>query len=164
MDIIKGMRDSMIFTSAKFTSARRIAPPYTHHIKGIKDPDTTNQVGTRTFSIISSSLLYKMASKTSRASTFQEGVMSLWLQHHYVNDFKAFPINKWPQGLSKDVYPQLHHVHMCKDTCKDISTMCRDVMSSTTIFVFFIESLSKSFTEFAMSSTTINKHNLCHQW
>ena len=38
MDIIKCMRDSMVFTSMDFTSTRRIDPPYTHHIKSIKDP------------------------------------------------------------------------------------------------------------------------------
>ena len=49
MDIIKGMRDSMVFTSTEFTLTRNRSPSYTHHIKGIKDPNTTNQVGTNTF-------------------------------------------------------------------------------------------------------------------
>ena len=44
--------------------------------------------------------------------------------------------------MSKDVYAKLYHVHECKD--KGISTMCRDALSSTTIFVFVfvIDSLS----------------------
>ena len=67
MDIIKGMRDSMVFTNIDFTSTRRMAPPYTHHIKSIKDPNTTNKVGTKSFLGISS-LLYKIDSRTSRTS------------------------------------------------------------------------------------------------
>ena len=39
----------MVFTSTYFTSTRRSDPPYTHHIKGIQDIKTTNQVGTNTF-------------------------------------------------------------------------------------------------------------------
>ena len=45
MDIIKGMRDSMVFTSIYLTSTRKRSPPYTNHIKGIKDPNTTKVWG-----------------------------------------------------------------------------------------------------------------------
>ena len=45
MEIIKGMKDSIVFTSTDFTSTRRRDPSYTHHIKGIKDPNTTKVWG-----------------------------------------------------------------------------------------------------------------------
>ena len=50
MDIIKGMRDSKVFKSTYLTLIRRRSPPYNHHIKGIKDPNTTKGWGFLDFS------------------------------------------------------------------------------------------------------------------
>ena len=49
MDIIKGMRDSMVFTYTFFTSTRMRSPSYTHHIKGYQGPQHHQSSGSKDF-------------------------------------------------------------------------------------------------------------------